>query len=114
VSSATLDAATFLNYFSDGSEDDVIAISLEGRMFPVEIAYLQDSTSDYVKTAAEVAFGIHQHVRLAHHHNSVSWVPQSPMGDILIFLTGREEIDRCLEELSDGIARSVYCPKVSE
>jgi ATP-dependent RNA helicase DDX35 len=28
---------------------------------------------------------------------------QQGLGDVLIFLTGREEIDRCLEELSEMI-----------
>lgn len=33
---------------------------------------------------------------------------QQGVGDVLIFLTGREEIDRCLEELSEMIPSCVY------
>lgn len=68
ISSATLDATTYYNYFSSGQsitedqEPDVKIVSLEGRMYPVEIAYLQESTPDYVRKAAEVVMGIHQHV----------------------------------------------------
>jgi ATP-dependent RNA helicase DDX35 len=68
VSSATLDATTFLNYFSTpeslaGKEEpDVKIVSLEGRMYPVEIAYLRDPVPDYVRKTAEVVMGIHNHV----------------------------------------------------
>ncbi|EPQ58523.1 P-loop containing nucleoside triphosphate hydrolase protein [Gloeophyllum trabeum ATCC 11539] len=87
VSSATLDASSLLEYFrADNGPDEAIILSLEGRMYPVEVAYLQEPTPDYVKKAAEVAWDINSR--------------QGP-GDILIFLTGREEIDRCLEELAE-------------
>lgn len=36
--------------------------SLEGRMYPVEVAYLREPTPDYVRTAAEVVNSIHIHV----------------------------------------------------
>lgn len=63
VSSATIDAAAFLEYFSSGSPPgDVVVASLEGRMYPVEVAYLHEPTSDYVRTAAEVVNNIHTHV----------------------------------------------------
>jgi hypothetical protein len=39
--------------------------SLEGRMYPVEVAYLREPTSDYVRTAAEVVNSIHARVGLA-------------------------------------------------
>ncbi|KAJ4482549.1 P-loop containing nucleoside triphosphate hydrolase protein [Lentinula aciculospora] len=87
VSSATLDATSFLDYFISGtSPSEATIVSLEGRMFPVEVAYLPEPTPDYVTKAANTAFEINaKHGR----------------GDILIFLTGREEIDRCLQELSE-------------
>jgi len=63
VSSATIDAAAFLEYFSSGSSlSDVVVASLEGRMYPVEVAYLREPTSDYVRTAAEVVNNIHMRV----------------------------------------------------
>ncbi|KZT20242.1 P-loop containing nucleoside triphosphate hydrolase protein [Neolentinus lepideus HHB14362 ss-1] len=87
VSSATLDASALLEYFQAGNDaDEAVILSLEGRMYPVEVAYLQEPTADYVRKAAEVAWNINSR--------------QGP-GDILIFLTGREEIDRCLEELAE-------------
>lgn len=63
VSSATIDAAAFLEYFSSGSAlGDVMVASLEGRMYPVEVTYLREPTSDYVRTAAEVVNNIHTRV----------------------------------------------------
>lgn len=58
VSSATLDATKFLDYFSNGISHGARIVSLEGRMYPVEIAYLQEPTHDYVQKAAEVAWNI--------------------------------------------------------
>ncbi|KAJ3937391.1 MAG: P-loop containing nucleoside triphosphate hydrolase protein [Lentinula lateritia] len=87
VSSATIDASSFLDYFTSAtSSSDATIVSLEGRMFPVEVAYLQEPVSDYVAKAASTAVEV-----------NANYGP----GDILIFLTGREEIDRCLEELSE-------------
>ncbi|KAH9914718.1 pre-mRNA splicing factor [Fomitopsis serialis] len=87
VSSATLNATSFLDYFTAGnSPDEAIIVSLEGRMYPVQTAYLAEPAPDYVRKAAEVVWNIHL---------------QQGSGDILVFLTGREEIDRCLEELAE-------------
>ncbi|KAJ6547237.1 pre-mRNA splicing factor [Mycena capillaripes] len=87
VSSATLDATSFLDYFTAStSPEEAAIVSLEGRMYPVEVAYLQEPAPDYVRKAAEVAWNINL---------------QQGAGDILIFLTGREDIERCLEEFSD-------------
>ncbi|KIJ69552.1 hypothetical protein HYDPIDRAFT_80977 [Hydnomerulius pinastri MD-312] len=87
VSSATLDANSFREYFCSGtSPDEATIVSLEGRMYPVEVAYLQEPAPDYVRMAVEVAWNINL---------------QHGPGDVLIFLTGREDIERCLEELTE-------------
>ncbi|KAF9451242.1 hypothetical protein P691DRAFT_388767 [Macrolepiota fuliginosa MF-IS2] len=63
VSSATLDATSFKDYFtSSTSPEEATIISLEGRMYPVEVAYLQEPTADYVRKAAEVAWNINLRV----------------------------------------------------
>ncbi|KAK0661795.1 putative ATP-dependent RNA helicase DHX35-like protein [Lasiodiplodia hormozganensis] len=97
VSSATLQAEDFLKFFAGESPDDgenpgVLGgsigriISLEGRMYPVDIHYLEQPAEDYVERAVKTVFDIHT---------------QEPEGDILIFLTGREEIDTALEMIAD-------------
>ncbi|GAA5953837.1 hypothetical protein JCM3765_000665 [Sporobolomyces pararoseus] len=70
--------------------DEAIMVRLEGKAFPVEICYLEEPTNDVVLKAVETVFDIH----LKH-----------PQGDILVFLTGREEIDRCLQMISDYLHR---------
>jgi ATP-dependent RNA helicase DDX35 len=86
--------------------DEATIISLEGRMFPVEVAYLREPAPDYVHKAAEVACELNAKVSLPvilHVYSSCLNLTQQGLGDVLIFLTGREEIDRCLEELSEMI-----------
>lgn len=38
-------------------------VSLEGRMYPVEVCYLKEATSDYVEAAIQTIFDIHMKVR---------------------------------------------------
>lgn len=53
-----------------------------GRQFPVDIFYLSAPCKNYVTKAAEVALDIHQRKQL---------------GDILVFLTGQEEIQAFID-----------------
>jgi ATP-dependent RNA helicase DDX35 len=98
VSSATLDAERFLTFLTPDDGESIHGkskdefgriISIEGRTFPVEIQYLQHPTHNYVEKAVETILSIHS---------------SSPPGDILVFLTGREEIDDAIDQLSDHIA----------
>ena len=86
ISSATIDADAFLNFFASDEKDSAAIMSLEGRTFPVEVAYLGQACADYVQAAVEAVWKIQFN---------------EPAGDILVFLTGREEIDRCLQLLAD-------------
>ncbi|KEF61953.1 uncharacterized protein A1O9_03525 [Exophiala aquamarina CBS 119918] len=88
VSSATLEAQKFADFFQvgDSTENLYRVVSIEGRTYPVDIMYLEQPTDDYVERAVQTAFTIHQ---------------QEPPGDILVFLTGREEIDMAIEKLSE-------------
>jgi len=97
VSSATLQAEDFLKFLSEpqnGAITDVedqsvgTIVSLEGRMFPVDIHYLEISAEDYVERAVQTVFEINA---------------QEADGDILIFLTGGEEIDTCISMIADRI-----------
>ncbi|WFD01046.1 RNA helicase [Malassezia yamatoensis] len=90
VSSATMDAEVFARYFDphyQGTSTDTIAIcSLEGRTYPVEIAYLANATSNYVDAAVDAAWNLHL---------------TQPLGDILVFLTGQDEIQTAMQALHD-------------
>ncbi|KAK3170909.1 hypothetical protein OEA41_002993 [Lepraria neglecta] len=98
VSSATLQAESFLQFFSGeeitqngkGPEKNLgKIISLEGRMYPVDTLFLEEPAEDYVERAVKTVFDIHA---------------SEPGGDILLFLTGREEIDTALQMIADRAA----------
>lgn len=93
VSSATLQAEDFLRFFAgdeaDGKEgggDVGRIISLEGRMYPVDVQFLEEPAEDYVERAVKTVFDIHA---------------TESEGDILLFLTGREEIDTAIQMIAD-------------
>ncbi|KAK0667789.1 P-loop containing nucleoside triphosphate hydrolase protein [Cercophora samala] len=79
VTSATLDADKFSEYFNACP-----IFTIPGRTFPVEILYSREPESDYLDAALTTVMQIHL---------------SEPMGDILLFLTGQEEIDTSCEIL---------------
>lgn len=79
VTSATLDAEKFSNYFNQCP-----ILTIPGRTYPVEILYSKEPESDYLDAALLTVMQIHL---------------QEPPGDILLFLTGQEEIDTSCEIL---------------
>ena len=101
LSSATLQAQQFLNFFSrdndekastsqDVNESEIgTIVSLEGRTYPIDILYLEAPTENYAEAAIDTVFNIHK---------------QEGPGDILVFLTGREEIDHAVQEVSERAA----------
>ena len=81
VTSATLDAVKFSEYFYSAP-----IFTIPGRTFPVEILYTREPESDYVDAALMTVMQIHL---------------TEPAGDILVFLTGQEEIDTACEVLHE-------------
>ncbi|KAM0723226.1 hypothetical protein Q7P37_001426 [Cladosporium fusiforme] len=98
VSSATLQAEDFLNFFmgeesqdEDGEGEDTKTgeiISIEGRAFPVDIHFLTEPCEEYLEGAVKTVFDIHT---------------SEPEGDILVFLTGRDEIEKAIEMVADRL-----------
>lgn len=91
VSSATLQAENFASFFADEGDPSKQCriISIEGRSFPVDVLYSESPAEDYVEKAVEVAFAVHTH---------------ETDGDILVFLSGREEIETAIQKLTDRAA----------
>ncbi|XP_015059112.1 probable pre-mRNA-splicing factor ATP-dependent RNA helicase DEAH5 [Solanum pennellii] len=90
VTSATLDAEKFSGYFFDCN-----IFTIPGRTFPVEILYTKQPESDYLDASLITVMQIHL---------------TEPEGDILLFLTGQEEIDyacQCLYERMKGLGKNV-------
>ncbi|KXS93622.1 hypothetical protein AC578_4209 [Pseudocercospora eumusae] len=81
VTSATLDAEKFSEYFLQCP-----ILTIPGRTFPVEIMYSREPESDYLDAALTTAMQIHL---------------TEKAGDILLFLTGKEEIDTSCEILHE-------------
>ncbi|KAH9835510.1 Helicase associated domain (HA2) [Teratosphaeria destructans] len=97
ISSATLQAEDFLKFFAggeDGNEtsgelDDIgKIISVEGRAHAVDIHYLNDPCENYLERAIQTVFDIHT---------------SEPDGDVLVFLTGRDEIEKALDMVADRL-----------
>lgn len=86
VMSATLEAEKFTNFFNKAPH-----LIVPGRLHPVDIIYTPEPVPDYVKAAISTALKIHR---------------EKPPGDILLFLTGEEEIENACEKIREG-ARSV-------
>ncbi|KAL5334380.1 P-loop containing nucleoside triphosphate hydrolase protein [Aspergillus crustosus] len=79
VTSATLDADKFSEYFYGCP-----IFSIPGRTYPVEVMYSKEPESDYLDAALITVMQIHL---------------TEPPGDMLLFLTGQEEIDTACEIL---------------
>ncbi|XP_019857665.1 PREDICTED: ATP-dependent RNA helicase DHX8-like [Amphimedon queenslandica] len=79
VTSATLDAVKFSSYFFEAP-----IFTIPGRTYPVDVLYTKEPESDYLDASLIAVMQIHL---------------TEPPGDILLFLTGQEEIDTACEIL---------------
>ncbi|KAI6005354.1 pre-mRNA splicing factor [Pisolithus marmoratus] len=97
ISSATMDAEKFSEYF-----DNAPVFYVPGRRYPVDIHYTPQPEANYLHAAITTVFQIHT---------------TQPKGDILVFLTGQEEIEAAHESLQETartlgnkIAELIICP----
>lgn len=110
ISSATLQADSFLKFFESRGEAEKKArrgedvthpteegdngkdprsghiVSIEGRTYPIDMFYLQEPTENYLQRAVTTILDIHQ---------------KEDPGDILVFLTGRDEIETAVELINE-------------
>lgn len=91
VMSATLDAGKFQEYFNGAP-----VLNVPGRLHPVEIFYSTRPERDYLEAAVSTVLLIHK---------------QEHAGDILLFLTGEEEIEQAKKTLEREASR---CPEAGE
>jgi len=84
--SATLDMHLLYKYFAHDFQCDTLEIG--GRMYPIEDTYLDDDVENYVQVSVTKAIEIHQ---------------SGEIGDILVFLTGQDEIDLALSDLNQKL-----------
>jgi pre-mRNA-splicing factor ATP-dependent RNA helicase DHX16 len=81
ISSATLNAEKFSTYF-----DGAPIFRVPGRMFGVDVLYAKSPQADYLDACCVTVLQIHA---------------SQPAGDILVFLTGQEEIESAEESLRE-------------
>mmetsp|Transcript_2661 Transcript_2661/g.9435 ORF Transcript_2661/g.9435 Transcript_2661/m.9435 type:complete len:726 (-) Transcript_2661:32-2209(-) len=92
VTSATLDAGKFSEYFNKCP-----ILTVPGRLYDVEVLYTKEPETDYLDASLLTVMQIHL---------------SEPGGDILLFLTGQEEIDTACQVLFERMKS--LGPKVPE
>ena len=106
ISSATLDAEKFSQFFDDAPifripgrrypvsynhmDINCFKIFLKSSYFKVDIFYTKAPEADYIDACCVSVLQIHA---------------TQPLGDILVFLTGQDEIETCQEILQDRVKR---------
>ncbi|EOO02890.1 putative atp-dependent rna helicase dhx8 protein [Phaeoacremonium minimum UCRPA7] len=97
ISSATMNAAKFASYF-----DDAPIFNIPGRRYPVDIYYTPAPEANYLAAAITTIFQIHT---------------TQGAGDILVFLTGQDEIEAAEQQITDTarklggrIKELIICP----
>lgn len=86
VTSATMNADRFTGYFGNAPQ-----FFIPGRTFPVEVFYSKSRCTDYVETAVKQVVTIH----LANKKGD---------GDILVFMTGQEDIEATCELIHEKLS----------
>jgi ATP-dependent RNA helicase DDX35 len=82
----------FLNRRRDDGSDSCCIVSVEGRQYPVDVHYALDAVADYVIAAFDTVMSIHT---------------TQPPGDVLVFLTGQQEIDELVAMLHEHAGTSL-------
>nr|XP_018630718.1 probable pre-mRNA-splicing factor ATP-dependent RNA helicase DEAH4 isoform X3 [Nicotiana tomentosiformis] len=83
ITSATLDGGKVSRFFSDCP-----VLTVPGELFPVEIVHISERPKNYVEASLKTAIDIHV---------------REPEGDILIFLTGQDDIEKLVMKLEKKI-----------
>ncbi|XP_061927778.1 probable ATP-dependent RNA helicase DHX35 isoform X3 [Apis cerana] len=91
VCSATVDAEQLRDFFNinttkDSTKDTAVILTIEGRLYPVDIFFIKEPVANYVTSVIDTVMKIHEN--------------EEP-GDILAFLTGLDEVDRAVSLLSE-------------
>ncbi|KAH6777513.1 RNA helicase family protein [Perilla frutescens var. frutescens] len=85
VTSATLDGEKVSRFFSNCP-----ILNVPGKLFPVEISYSLERPKSYIEASLQKALDIHI---------------REPEGDILIFMTGQDDIEKLVSKLEERIRK---------
>ncbi|XP_010496230.1 PREDICTED: probable pre-mRNA-splicing factor ATP-dependent RNA helicase DEAH9 [Camelina sativa] len=98
ISSATIEAKAMFNFFNSskkrhapegsaqGPKLEPAILSVEGRGFSVKIHYVEEPVSDYIRSVVSTILLINE---------------REPPGDVLVFLTGQEDIETAIKLLAE-------------
>ncbi|KAK6342708.1 DEAH-box RNA helicase prp16 [Orbilia javanica] len=93
VTSATMNAERFSRFFGGAPE-----YTIPGRTFPVDVLWSKSPCEDYVEAAVKQVLSIH--------------LGQSA-GDILVFMTGQEDIEATCEVIAERLSQLIDPPKLA-
>ena len=91
ISSATLDVKKFQRYFGKKGGSPIPLLNVPGRTYPVEIFYTQGPELDRVEAAIRTVLKIHS---------------TEGEGDVLLFLTGQEEIEKTCKRIETEVKQA--------
>ncbi len=101
ITSATLDSSRFSRFFGNAP-----IFHIPGRTFPVEVVFRTSPSDDYVRDAVDQALTVHL---------------SQPEGDILVFMTGQDDIEAVcgllqqrIDELEVGVPPITILPIYSQ
>ncbi|CAN6816732.1 hypothetical protein HID58_056065 [Brassica napus] len=83
ITSATLDGEKVSRFFSGCP-----VLNVPGKLYPVEILYSKERPGSYIESSLKVAIDIHV---------------REPEGDILIFMTGQDDIEKLVSKLEEKV-----------
>lgn len=83
ITSATLDGEKVSKFFSNCP-----ILNVPGKLYPVEILYSNERPTSYVESSLKTALDIHI---------------REPEGDVLIFMTGQDDIEKLVSKLEDRV-----------
>uniref|UniRef100_A0A9I9CZL7 RNA helicase n=1 Tax=Cucumis melo TaxID=3656 RepID=A0A9I9CZL7_CUCME len=83
ITSATLDGDKVSKFFFDCP-----VLTVPGKLYPVEILYSNERPKSYIESCLKTAIDIHT---------------KEPEGDVLIFLTGQDDIEKLVSKLEEKV-----------
>ncbi|GKV43458.1 hypothetical protein SLEP1_g50748 [Rubroshorea leprosula] len=83
ITSATLDGEKVSKFFSNCP-----VLTVPGKLHPVEILYSKERPTSYIESSLKTAIDIHA---------------REPEGDVLIFMTGQDDIEKLVSKLEDKV-----------
>ncbi|KAJ4710886.1 putative ATP-dependent RNA helicase [Melia azedarach] len=83
ITSATLDGEKVSKFFSNCP-----ILNVPGKLYPVEILHSKERPTSYLESALKTAIDVHV---------------REPEGDVLIFMTGQDDIEKLVSKLEDKV-----------